>query len=122
MIKIVSILSIKIAFQRTIFIFISMKKYKDLSDVRLALCFKDFAVWLRTSCVGLNVAGFTTATFLKSKGIDVSVFPVRHNVDLVDAINKYNETHDKPLTHVVISAPWLSRYDVINLISHFRHI
>ncbi len=88
----------------------------------LALVFKDFAAWLRTSCVGLNVAGYTTAKALREAGVDVSVFPVRHNVDLVLAIDKYNETHDEPLTHIVISAPWLSEHDLKSLIEHWPNV
>jgi hypothetical protein len=93
-----------------------------LKHVRLALFFKDFSAWTRASCVGLNVAGFTSAKFLRNHGVDVSVYPVRHNVDVVDAINKYNETHKKPLTHVVISAPWLSLHDMKSLIRNFKNI
>ncbi len=94
----------------------------DLKHVHLALFFKDFAAWVRSSCVGLNVAGFTTAKYLKHHGIDVSVYPVRHNVDVVTSIDKYNETHKHRLTHVVISAPWISLYDMRNLICHFPEI
>lgn len=93
-----------------------------LKDVRLALIFKDFAAWLRTSCVGLNVAGYATAKVLREHGIDVSVFPVRHNIDIVDSIELYNRSHEKPLTHVVISAPWLSLYDIESMLKHFPHI
>ena len=95
----------------------------ELENVRLALIFKDFAVWLRSSCVGLNVAGYTTANYLKEHGLEnVSIYPVRHNVDVVDAINKYNETHSERLTHVVISAPWLSVYDMKCLLENFSDI
>ena len=94
----------------------------DLKHVHLALFFKDFAAWVRSSCVGLNVAGFTTAKYLRHHGVDVSVFPVRHNVDVVNAIDKYNETHKHRLTHVVISAPWISLHDMRNLICHFPEI
>src|SRR4051812_28629247 len=93
-----------------------------LEDVRLALFFKDFAAWIRTSCVGLNVAGFTTAKVLQDHGIDVVVYPVRHNIDIVESIEKYNKEHDEPLNHVVISAPWLSPYDLECMLKHFRHI
>lgn len=93
-----------------------------LEDVRLALIFKDFAAWCRTSCVGLHVAGFATAKVLQEHGVDVNVFPVRHNVDVVDAIERYNSTHEKPLTHVVISAPWLSEHDLKCILEHFKHI
>jgi hypothetical protein len=94
----------------------------DLKGVHLALFFKDFATWVRSSCVGLNVAGYTTAKYLKHRGVDVNVFPVRHNVDVVHAIDEYNQTHEHRLTHVVISAPWISVYDMKNLINHFPEI
>jgi hypothetical protein len=93
-----------------------------MSHVRLALVFKDFAAWLRSSCVGLNVAGYAAAKVLREAGIDTVVFPVRNNVDLVHDIDKYNETHPHPLTHVVISAPWLSAHDLKSLVSTFRSI
>jgi len=91
-------------------------------DVRLALFFKDFAAWIRTSCVGLNVAGYTTQKVLNQHGFETVVFPVRHNVDVVHAIDRYNETHDKRLTHVVISAPWLSVHDLRSLLRNFSDI
>jgi glycosyltransferase involved in cell wall biosynthesis len=90
--------------------------------VRVALAFKDFAAWLRSSCTGLNVAGFATAEVLKEAGIDVTVFPVRHNIDLVYAIDGYKEEHGEPLTHVIISAPWLSVHDLRSLLEHFPYI
>ena len=98
------------------------RKHNSLNNVHLAIFFKDFAAWIRSSCVGLNVAGFTTAKYLKEHGIDTTVFPVRHNVDIVRAIDHYNETHIKRLTHVVISAPWLSLHDMKNLVRNFSDI
>lgn len=94
----------------------------ELKDVRVALCFKDFAAWLHASCVGLNVAGFATAQVLRDHGVECTVIPVRHNVDLVTGIYVYNNSHDKPLTHVVISAPWLSVYDLKAILTHFPNI
>jgi hypothetical protein len=91
-------------------------------NVRLALVFKDFAAWTRSSCVGLNIAGYTTANVLRQAGFNVIVFPVRDNVDVVTAIDHYNETNPEPLTHVVISAPWLSAYDLKALITNFKGI
>jgi hypothetical protein len=93
-----------------------------LKTPHLALFFKDFAAWIRSSCVGLNVAGYTTAQVLREEGFDVSVFPVRDNVDIVNDIDKYNETHEERLTHVVISAPWLSKFDLEALVKHFSEI
>jgi len=94
----------------------------EFKHVRLALIFKDFAAWVRSSCVGLNVAGFTTAKYLRHRGIDTVVFPVRDNIDIVTSIDHYNETHEKRLTHVVISAPWVSIHDMKSLIENFSDI
>jgi hypothetical protein len=92
------------------------------TDVRVALVFKDFAAWIRTSCVGLNVAGYTTEKVLNQHGFETVVFPVRHNVDVVKSIDRFNETHNKKLTHVVISAPWLSIHDLKSLLHNFPTI
>lgn len=91
-------------------------------EVRLALFFKDFAAWIKTSCVGLNVAGYTTEKVLNQHGFETVVYPVRHNVDVVHSIDRYNETHKVKLTHAVISAPWLSVHDVKSLLNHFPTI
>jgi glycosyltransferase involved in cell wall biosynthesis len=93
----------------------------QLKDVRLGLFWKDFAYWCAgASCVGLTVAGSATATVLREYGIDVSVFPVKDNMDVVHAIDGYNESHNEPLTHVVISAPWLSLHDLTALVENFE--
>jgi hypothetical protein len=90
-----------------------------MDKIRVALIFKDFAAWLRSSCVGLHVAGYATAEVLREHGIEVVVFPVRNNIDAVIAIDNYNETHDMPLTHVIISAPWLSVWDATMLVENY---
>lgn len=91
-------------------------------QVRVGLVFKDFACWLRTSCTGLNVAGFATAQVLKQAGVEVAVFPVRHNIDIVNEIDGYFERTGERLTHVIISAPWLSEHDLKALLNHFPYI
>lgn len=92
------------------------------NHLRVALVFKDFTAWLNSSCVGLNVAGQMNAKVLNANDIRTTVFPVRHNVDLVNAIESYNRNHTHPLTHVIISAPWLSVYDLKNIITFFPRI
>src|SRR5258705_13833165 len=87
----------------------------NLSQVRVALFFKDFSHWSRSSCVGLNVAGYTTAAYLRENGVHAHAFAVRNNVDVVRWIERFNATHARPLTHVVISAPWLSLHDLKSL-------
>lgn len=91
-------------------------------NVRVAIVFKNFASWTGMSHVGLNVAAITNARVLNQNGIRATVFPVKHNIDLVNAIYEYNREHKHPLTHVVISAPWLSRVDMESLVQGFPEI
>lgn len=72
--------------------------------------------------MGLNVAGYTTAKYLRENGVHAHAFAVRNNVDVVRWIERFNREHVKPLTHVVISAPWLSLHDLKSLVRHFRDI
>lgn len=97
-------------------------KCLDITKAHVAIFFKDFAHFCAASCVGLTVAGYSTARFLREHGIDAHAHAVRHNVDVVHAIDKYNSTHIESLTHVVISAPWLSLYDVGKLVKRYRDI
>lgn len=91
-------------------------------DLRVAIVFKNFANWTGVSHIGLCVAALTNARVLQQNGIKTVVFPVRHNIDLVDEIIKYEEEHRRSLTHVIISAPWLSRYDMEQLVKGFPKI
>jgi glycosyltransferase involved in cell wall biosynthesis len=95
---------------------------KSEKDIRVAIVFKNFASWTGLSHIGLNVAALTNARVLNQNGIHATVFPVKNNIDLVDAINEYNREHEVGLTHVVISAPWLSRRDMEALIQGFPQI
>lgn len=90
--------------------------YTSLVKPKLLLFFKDFSHWTRASCVGLQVAGYTTAKYLRHIGVDAHAFAVRHNVDIVREIN-----HHSP-THVAISAPWLTLHDLKGLVLGYPHI
>jgi hypothetical protein len=95
---------------------------KESKHLRIAIVFKDFACWTGRSHVGLCVAALTNARVLAQHGYKTVVFPVRHNIDLVNEINQYNAEHEHPLTHVIISAPWLSRWDLVSLIEAYPEI
>ena len=94
----------------------------DPRPIRVAIAFKNFASWTGISHIGLNVAALTNARVLNQHRIHCTVFPVRHNIDLVNSIDEYNQEHEHPLTHVIISAPWLSKMDMESLIKHFSTI
>lgn len=91
---------------------------RNSSEVRVALVFKDFAYWVGYSSVGLNVTAITTAEELNRVGIPAQVIGVRHNVDLFHALCKIQNS-DKPLTNVVIMAPWISPRDLESLLKFF---
>lgn len=88
---------------------------------RLALFFKDFSHWVRASCVGLQVAGYTTAQYLRHIGVDANAHAVRSNMDVVRIIER-SINEGGPITHVAISAPWLTLHDLKALVQHFRSI
>lgn len=86
-----------------------------MHSVKVALIFKDFSHWVRSSCVGLHVAGYATAEVLRDNSIEAHAHAVRHNVDIVHLLDHAV----RPYTHVVISAPWLSVHDLRALITHY---
>ncbi|MDA4130669.1 MAG: hypothetical protein OK457_07850 [Thaumarchaeota archaeon] len=45
-----------------------------------------------------------------------------NNIDLVNSIIEYNGEHEDSLTNVIVSAPWLSKYDMEQLIKGFPEI
>jgi hypothetical protein len=92
---------------------------------KIVIFFKDFSsrssvdVDLHVeSCVGLNTAALAIAEVLNYKGFDVTVRPARNNVDIVE----YVQASGDSLSHVVIFAPWLSAYDVKNMVEYFSEI
>jgi glycosyltransferase involved in cell wall biosynthesis len=91
-------------------------------QARLGIAYKNFAAWRGISHVGLGIAAQANAEYLNAHGEHAVVFPVRHNIDIVNSINQYNSEHAEPLTHVVISAPWLSCRDMAALVEHFKMI
>ena len=89
---------------------------------RLGIFYKNFAAWKGISHIGLGVAALATSEYLNSHGENATVFPVRHNMDIVKSIVEYNQEHKHRLTHVVISAPWLSTRDMAAIVKHFEMI
>ena len=89
---------------------------------RLGIFYKNFAAWKGVSHIGLGVAALANADYLKAHGEEATVFPVRHNIDIVREISDYAKEHKHPLTHVVISAPWLSTRDTAAIVDHFPMI
>ena len=88
-------------------------------ESRLGLFYKNFAAWKGVSHIGLGVAALNNAEYLNSNSFNAAVFPVRHNIDIVKAIKEYGQEYKHNLTHVVISAPWISTRDMKAIVEHF---
>jgi glycosyltransferase involved in cell wall biosynthesis len=81
--------------------------------VRLILAYKNFAAAKHVSHIGLGVSALNTCKRLQDEGIECNVWPV------LDGNNLRQRLHldqGNPITHVVISAPWIPT-DGINQLS-----
>ncbi len=90
-----------------------------MTEATVGLFYKNFAAWKGVSHIGLGVAALANSDYLNAHGENATVFPVRHNIDIVREIKDYAKKHGRSLTHVVISAPWLSCRDIAAIVEHF---
>lgn len=89
----------------------------------IAIIYKNFAANKGISHIGLGVSGSLNAQVLSEKVGPAQVIPAVNNIEIVRAITDYNKAHaSTPLTHVIISAPWLSTRDVRAIVTHFSKI
>ena len=89
----------------------------------VAIIYKNFAANKGISHIGLGVSGSLNAEVLTAKVGPAQVIPAVNNIQIVRAITDYNRAHTStPLTHVVISAPWLSTRDLRAMATHFNKI
>lgn len=74
------------------------------NDLRVLLCYKNFAAHAGISHIGLGVAAMNTAKVLNQLGIKAEVLPLKTQHDL----KKYLDASINQYTHVIVSAPWIS--------------
>lgn len=75
--------------------------------MRLILASKNFAAHKHVSHIGLGVAAVNTSKSLIVQGIPTEVWPIIDAVHLRQLLNLSNSKPGAPITHVVISAPWI---------------
>ncbi len=79
--------------------------------VRVAHVYKNFAAAKGISHIGLGVAGNLTSKTLRSHGIDSEVWPCNTYEDIVQRLDgaqrQATARGQHPVSHVVISAPWV---------------
>lgn len=87
-----------------------------------ALIYKNFAAWKGISHIGLGVSAALNAAEINKHIGPAEVIPAQNNVDIVNAIRKYNDEHEEPLTNIIISAPWISVKDTRAMVTYFKDI
>jgi hypothetical protein len=101
------------------------KLHKKLNHLRVVFIFKNFGLIKGISHIGLGVASANTSETLKQHGIDAEVWSILTVEDLIEALEK--EEHKKkrkhkPITHIIISAPWVPTALLAQLTHKYKHI
>ncbi len=82
----------------------------DVKDIKLILCPLNFIGYDHVSHTGLAVSAQNTAKYLRTKGIDAKVRPVRNAGEIEALILKENPTH------IVVNALWVPTMDLATLV------
>ena len=89
--------------------------------MRIILASKNFAVNRNVSHTGLGVSGINTAKVLHKHGIHAEVWQVVDSNELRMGLN-WHRRDAKPITHVIISAPWIHTHALTHLCHLFPNI
>lgn len=90
------------------------------------MVYKNFAAAAGISHIGLGVAALNTSRTLRSLGYDVEVWPCRTAADLtarLDAAQREAPARGRhPVSHVVISAPWIPTVELQGILTRFGDV
>jgi len=93
------------------------------SPPHLAICYKNFAAHKHISHIGLGVTALTNARILNRAGHWTEVWPVLSAAELEEKLAQSRQhalaAAMAPVSHIVISAPWIPTTDLAGLCS--RH-
>ncbi len=97
-------------------------KNKKLSKLRVVFIFKNFGLIKGISHIGLGVAAANTSETLKQHGIHAEVWSILNYEDMVLELKNEHSKKHKPITHVIISAPWVPTALLAELVYIYKHI
>ncbi len=82
---------------------------KDPKKLRVVIAYKNFAVHAAqgVSHIGLGVSALNNVKMLRAAGIRAEVLPLKYDTDLRKFLNLQASSSDLPITHVIVSAPWI---------------
>jgi hypothetical protein len=90
-------------------------------SVRVILAYKNFAANQNISHIGLGVAALNNSQVLRANGVWADVVPVLSALDIATKLTASNAaaaaTNSVPVSHVVISAPWIPTNELAGLAS-----
>lgn len=94
---------------------------KDRSAIRSVHVYKNFAANRGISHIGLGVAALNTSKTLRARGLDTEVWPCNTAKDIADRLAAAQATATRrgmhPVSHVIISAPWVAVPDLQQLLT-----
>ena len=92
------------------------------APLRVALCYKNFAAANpNISHIGLGVSALNTCKVLEREGIHCEVWPIATPQDLTNRLEREYST-PYPVTHVVVSAPWIPIPTWASILSRWHRI
>ncbi len=95
----------------------------DPTTVHVVIAYKNFAAAKGISHIGLGVTATTNAKILTAAGFWAEVWPINSIDDLRTRLAAaQRSTPGTPVTHVVISAPWLPTADLAGLAALFHQV
>ncbi|MGH9667488.1 MAG: hypothetical protein ACRD9L_23950 [Bryobacteraceae bacterium] len=95
----------------------------DLTHVRAVLAYKNFAANKGISHIGLGVAAMNTSKVLRRERIEADVWPIVNAAALRTRLEQARTAAgQRPVTHVVISAPWIPTPDLQALVSEYPNV
>lgn len=90
-------------------------------NIRVALCYKNFAANRHISHIGLGVTASNTAKVLRQYGVYAEVWPIVDAAGLDANLARF-ANQKVPITHVVISAPWIPTLQLQSLMLKYPYI
>jgi hypothetical protein len=95
----------------------------DPSTIHIVIAYKNFGAVKGISHIGLGVTALTNAKILNAAGFWTEVWPILSISDLRTKLAAaQRSTPGTPVTHVVISAPWLPTADLAALAMLFHQV
>lgn len=85
--------------------------------MKVVLAYKNFAANKNVSHIGLGVAAMNTQKCLIRAGIHTLVWPIVNASELCTSLRK-----DRDVTHVIVSAPWISSLQVQTMVNEFPDV